>query len=80
MAIRLVQTCRFAPEQYDAINEEGTQVGYLRLRGGYFTVEVPEADGVLVYEAETQGQICFTDEERPHHLALALQAIESFLH
>ena len=35
LEIKLIQTCGACPEQYDAfIGEE--QVGYLRLRHGYF--------------------------------------------
>jgi hypothetical protein len=35
--IELVQTCFACPEQYDAFYN-GEQVGYLRLRHGYFSV------------------------------------------
>lgn len=41
--IILKQTCFAYPEQYDAIDGiTGERVGYLRLRHGHFTVEVPD--------------------------------------
>lgn len=41
--MRLVQTCSACPEQYDVLDDDGFQIGYLRLRWGEFTVEVPDA-------------------------------------
>lgn len=74
MEIRLDQTCSACPEQYDAfIGDE--RVGYLRLRHGRFTVEVPDVGGKLVYEAEPKGDGCFADDERDYYLAKAVVAI-----
>jgi len=41
--IRLIQTCDACPEQYDAVNESGDIVGYIRIRWGYITVLCPDA-------------------------------------
>jgi hypothetical protein len=85
--IELVQTCSACPEQYDAF-ENGRQVGYLRLRHGYFYVECPGINrGVVksetVYEAEIgpRGMDvgCFNEEERQEHLPKAIEAIERWL-
>ena len=41
-------TCFACPEQYD-IFVQGKQVGYARLRGGQYTVSVPECSDDIVY-------------------------------
>lgn len=74
--VRLVQTCAACPEQYDAFIG-GRQVGYLRLRHGWFTVEVPDVGGELVYSAETIGDGAFDVSERDMHLGAAKAAIVS---
>lgn len=74
--IKLSQTCFACPEQYDAIDARtGEVVGYLRLRYGHFTVEVPRPGGQLVYESYTRGDGSFDDDERNAELAAALVAI-----
>jgi hypothetical protein len=51
---RLLLTCPACPEQYDVL--DGTeQVGYLRLRHGYFRADAPMHGGETVYEAHTRG-------------------------
>lgn len=52
------------PEQYDAVDQKGKMLGYLRLRWGNFTVECPDVWGELVYEAQPEGFGCFEDDER----------------
>ena len=72
--VRLVETCFACPEQYDAfIGDE--QVGYLRLRHGFFTVEVPDAGGREVLCEQPDGDGRFTDEERDLYLNAAVAAI-----
>lgn len=78
--ITLELTCYACPEQYDAYDPHGHQIGYLRLRHGAFTVEMPDVGGRLVYEAEPQGDGRFTDEERPRYLLAAKQALCAALH
>ena len=77
MDIRLNQTCGACPEQYDALDENGRQVGYLRLRHGYFTVEVPDCGGTVVYEAEPDGDGLFDPGERQRYLDAAVAAIRA---
>jgi hypothetical protein len=74
--IRLVLTCGACPEQYDAFDGD-EQVGYLRLRHGCFTVECPDVGGMLVYEANPQGDGDFAGEdERDYYLRFAVDAIQ----
>lgn len=72
--VRLEMTCGACPEQYDAYIGEN-KVGYLRLRHGYFTVEVPCVFGRVVYEAYTMGDGAFDASEREFHLIRAKKAI-----
>jgi hypothetical protein len=76
MMYRLVKTCGACPEQYDVFL--GTeQVGYLRLRHGYFRADYPGCGHETVYEAHTRGDGCFNDdEERDLHLTRAIEAID----
>lgn len=81
--IRLVQTCEACPEQYDAF-VAGThmQVGYLRLRWGYFTVTCPDVGGEEVYEAEVGNGYTGSfesDEQRAEQLDNAKAAIAKWL-
>ena len=77
--IELRSTCFACPEQYDAIDKAtGETVGYLRLRHGHFTVEVPDAWGELVYESWPQGDGRFEDGERETELSAALDAIAAW--
>jgi hypothetical protein len=52
MHLTFVQTCPACPEQYDAVDETGQQVGYLRLRHGRFRVDYPHNGGTTIYEAD----------------------------
>lgn len=75
--VYLKRTCGACPEQYDAFmgNE---QVGYLRLRGGSFTVECPDCSGELVYSANPDGDGMFMDYEREGFLEAAIEAIKGW--
>lgn len=72
--IELVCTCGACPEQYNAFID-GKQVGYLRLRHGYFRVDYPECNGETIYTANPDGDGIFTDTERDYYLAEAKRAI-----
>lgn len=72
--ITLNRTCHACPEQYDAFLD-GKQVGYLRLRHGYFYASVPDVGGEVVYEAEPEGDGIFADHERDRYLTAAKAAI-----
>ena len=76
--IRLEQTCGACPEQYDAYLG-AKQVGYLRLRHGYFRVDFPDCGGETIYEAYTIGDGAFDPSEREFHLELAKDAIATRL-
>lgn len=78
MQITLEQTCGACPEQYDATDETGRQVGYLRLRHGTFRVECPDVGGTQVYHANPMGDGIFRDDERSFYLTEAKLAIEKF--
>ncbi len=69
--IELVETCGACPEQYDAYFK-GENVGYLRLRHGFFRAEYK---GKTVYSANPVGDGIFEPEERDKYLANARRAI-----
>lgn len=71
----LDQTCGACPEQYD-VYKNGEQVGYLRLRHGYFRADYPDCGGETVYHANTIGDGIFDDSERMLHITAALSAIQ----
>lgn len=74
-------TCDVCPEQYDVLNLDGKMVGYVRLRHGQLTAEVPDVGGDLVYSTVVgnDGFVgCFVDdEERIHYLVEIAKAINS---
>jgi hypothetical protein len=72
--IRLEKTCSACPEQYDAFIGD-KQVGYLRLRHGYFRVDYPDCGIETIYEAEPKGDGLFMDDERDYYLNEAKKAI-----
>ena len=82
--LTLVQTSGVWPEQYDVYKGK-KQVGYIRLRHGYSTCEVPDVFGKMVLDIEPNENIkgdnrfgygCFVDEEeRVKYLTMAIDAI-----
>lgn len=72
--IKLVLTCGACPEQYDAFLDN-RQVGYLRLRHGYFRVDFPDCGGETIFEAMPEGDGAFGIEEREGYLRKAVDAI-----
>jgi hypothetical protein len=79
MRIKLVRTSVAVPEQYDAFDASGEQVGYLRLRHGRFRVDVPTNGGRTIFEASPRGDGIFDDDERDFYLQQACDAIASKL-
>ena len=77
--ITLKRTCYACPEQYDALDEAGNVVGYLRLRHGHFTVDFPDASGTEVYSASPKGDGIFEHDERQGYLDAAVAAIRQHL-
>lgn len=76
--IDLERTCTACPQQYDAYYE-GKLVGYLRMRHGRFTVEVPDVGGKLVYMAHPKGDGIFDEDEEEGYLTAACEAIKKEL-
>lgn len=76
--IVLRRTCSVAPEQYDAFDSLGNIIGYLRIRWGHLTVEVPDVGGDLVYEAMCQDGVALLDSDRTNFLQKARIAISSY--
>lgn len=73
--IQLSLTCGACPEQYDAFLD-GKQVGYLRLRHGWFRVDFPDCGGETIYESgDMRGDGCFDEDEREYFLNEAKLAI-----
>jgi len=73
--IKLKQTCIAYPEQYEAFVGE-KQVGYLRLRHGYFRVDFPDCGGKTIYKAHPKGEGMFKDnDERKYYLKMAKKVI-----
>jgi len=78
--LRLVMTCGACPEQYDVfLGDSQVQVGYLRLRHGYFYAQCPDVGGEYVYEAEPEGGGIFEEHERERYLGEARAAIARWL-
>ena len=90
----LVKTGNISPEQYDVFLKHPqidvgmphpityTQVGYLRMRWGCFTVECPDVGERLVYQSNVGDPLqgCFDDDEqRAFHIKQAKIAIYTWL-
>lgn len=76
LGCRLVCTCPACPEQYDVIElATGDQIGYLRLRHGYFRADYPNHRGEIVYESDTLGDGLFDEDERLPELTKAVEAL-----
>jgi len=75
--LKLVLTCPACPEQYDVFDESGRQVGYLRLRHGFFRADYPDVGGETVYTDDPEGDGIFLDTERERYLTEAVRAIKS---
>ena len=71
----LEMTCGACPEQYDVFKDD-KQVGYLRLRHGYFYASYPDCSNEVVYDAEPKGDGIFEDDERDGYLLNAINAID----
>lgn len=80
MGYQLFLTCGACPEQYDVLDGLGNQVGYLRLRHGYFYAAYPDYGGKEVYSANPMGDGIFEDQERMYHLTKAIQMINAEIH
>lgn len=71
----LKQTCGACPEQYDVFFDR-RQIGYLRLRHGWFSATYPDHTGDdVVYTSEPKGDGCFAMDERADELEAAVEAL-----
>jgi hypothetical protein len=77
--LKLKMVCGACPEAYDAVDEAGNTVGYLRLRHGTFSVECPDSGGATVYEAFPRGDGVFDSSERDYYLRWAVKSIEDWI-
>jgi hypothetical protein len=75
---KLVLTCPACPEQYDVLTADGSKIGYLRLRHGWFRADVPCAGGETIYESYPNGDGIFDDDERMPELTKAVEAIQAW--
>ena len=75
MKMKSVKTSEAFPEQYEAFDESGNQVGYLRLRHSWFRVDYPKNGGATIYEAHSKGDGIFEDDERGFFLQEAYNSI-----
>ena len=75
LGLDLEDTCTSHPEQFNVwLGEE--QVGYLRLRCGWFCATVPKCGGEEVYvSCDMNGDDIFDYHEREHYLTEAIKAI-----
>ncbi len=74
MGLKVVLTCRDAPEQYEIIRA-GLPCGYIRVRWGGMSVSYPDAGGEDLYEGPVDGFGGFADHEREAKLLDALGLI-----
>lgn len=76
------ETSCACPEQYDVVDDDGNQVGYVRLRYGHLTCQFPYNGGEKIYEADIgDGWIgSFKSEsQRKYHLNAIAEAIHCCL-
>lgn len=77
---KLVCTCWACPEQYDVYDDLDQQVGYLRLRSGWFRADYPNAHGSTIYETEdVGGDGRFRENERERFLTEAINALDGHI-
>lgn len=75
-------TCRACPEQYDVYDKNNQQVGYVRLRWGCVTCEVPDVFGEVIYSASVGNGwtgMFENDEQRNFHLRSIANAILDYM-
>lgn len=75
----LHETCGACPEQYDVVRD-GKQVGYLRLRHGFFRADCPDCGDTTVFSTtDVKGDGIFDCDERDKWLNVAVAAIHDHL-
>lgn len=75
--LNFIKTCDCCPEQYDVLNQDDEQVGYVRLRYGFLRCDYPNVGGETIYtydfEDDYLGQ--FPDADREKHLNIIADKI-----
>lgn len=71
----LQQHCYACPESYYVYNEDGDEVGYLRLRHGSFSAY---AGDEVVHVSNPEGDGIFEEDERNYHLENGVIAIANY--
>jgi hypothetical protein len=75
LGINFVESCYACPESYDAYLED-KNIGYAKLRRGFFYVEYPNIGGTVVFEGHPRGDGRFTDDsDREHFMTHAARAL-----
>lgn len=72
------QTCFACPEQYDVYDNNGEQVGYVRLRWGNLICEYPYVGGEEIYYARVGDDwagIFKNEQQRRYHLTMIANKI-----
>lgn len=72
---KLIRTCGACPEQYEVFLD-GSLIGDLRLRHGYFSARYPDFMGDIVYGSNPKGDGVFYPEERDQYLQAAVAALK----
>jgi len=72
--MQLKLTCGACPEQYSLLDDNGIEIGYFRLRHGWFRAE--DSSGQIVYETrELRSDGIFEGDERREHMIPAINAV-----
>ena len=72
----LNQTCFACPQQFDVFDNEGTQVGYIRVRHGMIKVHCPDYGGDIVYYSSIKGDGVLIEQEELDQLYKCVAEIQ----
>ncbi len=70
LGLKFLRTCIACPEQYDVFDENKNKVGYIRLRHGYLTAEVPDSGGTEIFSHKFSDERGGFDSEEECHTFL----------
>ena len=69
--LNFIQTCEACPEQYDVVDDNRNQVGYVRLRWGCLRCDYPDVGKETIYSTSFDDErMGYSDsqEQREHYL------------
>lgn len=78
LEIRLEELCSDYPEAYNLFIQD-KEVGYLKVRGGIFTVEY-DLTSQIIFTIRVDGDGCFCDYERDFFLRKGIKEVILFHH